>query len=129
MSDSPPFNLGRRERQIMDIVYAKGQASVAEVLKALPDPPSYSATRAMLNLLEEKGHLRHKEVGRKFVYQPTLPREKARRSAVQNLLHTFFGGSVGEAVATMIEQDKKSLTLEDLDRLARLIDEAKKEGR
>ncbi len=129
MSDSAPFNLGRRERQIMEIVYAKGRASVAEVLEALPDPPSYSATRAMLNLLEEKGHLRHKEVGRKFVYQPTLPREKARRSAVQNLLHTFFGGSVGEAVATMIEQDKKNLTPEDLDRLARLIAEAKKEGR
>jgi predicted transcriptional regulator len=129
MSDSAPFKLGRRERQIMEILYAKGQARVAEVLEALPDPPSYSATRAMLNLLEEKGHLRHTEAGRKFVYQPTLPREKARRSAVQNLLHTFFGGSVSEAVATMIEQDKQNLTADDLDRLARLIAEAKKEGR
>jgi len=129
MSDPTLLNLGRRERQIMDIVYAKGQATVTEVLEALPDPPSYSATRAMLNLLEEKGHLRHTEAGRKFVYQPTVPREKARRSAVHNLLHTFFGGSVSEAVATMIEQDRKNLTPEDLDRLARLIDEAKKEGR
>lgn len=129
MAEQNPLDLGRRERQIMDVVYAKGQASVGEVLAALPDPPSYSAIRAMLNMLEEKGHLRHKEDGRKFVYLPTVPREKARRSAVKRLLHTFFGGSVSEAVASMIEMDKKKLSHEDLDRLARLIDEARKEGR
>ena len=129
MVEQPPLGLGRRERQIMDVVYARERASVAEVLAALPDPPSYSAVRAMMNILEEKGHLRHTEDGRKFVYLPTVPREKARRSALRNLLHTFFGGSVSEAVASMIELDKKKLSPEELERLGRLIEEAKKEGR
>lgn len=127
MSNPAPLDLGRRERQIMEIVYAKGQASVSDVLGALPDPPSYSAVRAMLNLLEEKGHLRRKASGRKFLYIPTVPRAKARRAAIRNLLQTFFGGSANEAIASMIEQEK--LSGEDLDRLSRLIEDAKKEGR
>lgn len=129
MADHAPLDLGRRERQIMEIVYARGEASVADVLAALPDPPSYSAVRAMLNLLEEKGRLRHREVGRKFVYLPTVPPEKARRSALKSLLQTFFGGSVTQAVASLIELDKDKLSAADLERLARLIEDAKKEGR
>lgn len=129
MADQLPLDVGRRERQIMEVVYARGQASVAEVLAALPDPPSYSAVRAMLNMLEEKGHLRHKEQGRKFIYLPTVPRAQASRSAIKNLLQTFFGGSVSEAVASMIELDRKQLSDEDLERLARLIEDARKEGR
>ncbi|MEN6625138.1 MAG: BlaI/MecI/CopY family transcriptional regulator [Candidatus Sumerlaeia bacterium] len=127
MTNPAPLDLGRRERQIMEIVYAKGQASVSDVLDALPDPPSYSAVRAMLNLLEEKGHLRRKASGRKFLYIPTVPRAKARRAAIRNLLQTFFGGSVGEAIASMIEQE--NLSGDDLDRLSELIDHARKEGR
>lgn len=127
MTNPTPLDLGRRERQIMEIVYAKGEASVTDVLEALADPPSYSAVRAMLNLLEEKGHLRRKAAGRKFLYIPTVPRNKARRVAIRNLLHTFFGGSVNEAIASMIDQEK--LSHDDLDRLSKLIDAAKKEGR
>lgn len=129
MADHAPLGLGRRERQIMEVVYARGEASVADVLAALPDPPSYSAVRAMLNLLEEKGRLTHKEVGRKFVYLPTIAPEKARRSALQSLLQTFFGGSVTQAVASLIELDRGQLSAEELERLARLIEDAKKEGR
>ena len=129
MPNHPPLHLGRRERQIMEVIYAKGEASVADVLAALPDPPTYSSVRAMLRLLEEKGHLRHKEVGRKFVYSPTLGRDKARRSALRNLLATFFSGSVTQAVASLIELDPKQMSDEDLKRLSRLIKEAKKEGR
>ena len=129
MPDKAPLDLGRRERQIMEILYARGEATVAEVLAALPDPPSYSAVRAMLNLLEAKGHLRHTERGRKFLYAPTLPRNKARRSALKGLLQTFFGGSVTQAVASLIELDKSNLSNGDLDRLRNLIEQARKEGR
>ena len=122
-------DLGRRERQIMEAVYARGEASVGDVLAALPDPPSYSAVRAMLNLLEEKGRLRHREDGRKFVYLPVIPREKARRSAIKNLLSTFFGGSVSEAVASLIEHDKERLTAAELEALEQLIKSARKGGR
>jgi len=124
-----PLDLGRRERQIMEAVYARGQASVSDVLEALADPPSYSAVRAMLNLLEEKGHLRRKKTGRKFVYLPTVPLERARRSALRNLLNTFFSGSATQAVASLIELENKRLSPEDLERLSRLVDEAKEEGR
>lgn len=129
MPQGAPLDLGRRERQIMEIVYAAGSASVSDVVKALDNPPSYSAVRAMMNILEEKGHLRHKEAGRKFVYLPTVPRAQASRSALKNLLHTFFGGSVSRAVASLIELDREELTPEELDRLGRLIESAKKEGR
>lgn len=124
----PSFqSLGRRERQIMEAVYARGEASVNDVLAALPDPPSYSAVRAMLNFLEQKGHLRHKEEGRKYIYLPTAPIDKARRSALKNMLHTFFGGSITQAVASLIELDKDKLSREELDRLSSLIKDAHKE--
>lgn len=129
MPESAPLDLGRRERQIMEVVYARGQATVSEVLEALPDPPSYSAVRAMLNVLEEKGHLRHKEEGRRFIYLPTVPRGRARRSALRRLVETFFGGSAGEAAASLLEMEKERLTADDLDRLSALIEEARREGR
>lgn len=129
MADRFHLNLGRRERQIMEVVYQRGQASVAEVRAALPDPPSYSAVRTMLNLLEEKGHLRHKEDGRRFIYLPVVTAEKARRSALRNLLQTFFGGSVAQAVNSLLDLDKQKMTKEELDRLAQTIEQARKEGR
>ncbi len=122
-------NLSRRERQIMDIIYQLGQATAAEVLENLPDPPSYSAVRAMLKILEDKGHLRHKQQGPRYVFLPKVSREKAKRSAVQHLLQTFFDGSAESAVATLLDVSRSDLSNADLDRLNSLISEAKKEGR
>ena len=120
-------HLSRRERQIMDVVYQRGRATAAEVLDALPDPPSYSAVRALLRVLEEKGHLRHRRDGARYVYLPTVPRETARRSALARVVRTFFGGSTEETVAALIDQS--SLSDADLDRLQDLIDRARQEGR
>ena len=111
----------------MDVIYARGQASVGEVLADLPDPPSYSAVRAMMNLLKDKGQLKHREVGRKYIYYPALPRDKARRTALKNLLHTFFDGSVEQAVASMLDLGEKHLSDLDLDRLSELIERAREE--
>ena len=122
-------NLSRRERQIMDIIYRFGQATAAEVLENLPDPPSYSAVRAMLKILEDKGHLRHKQQGPRYVFLPKVSREKAKRSAVKHLLQTFFDGSAASAVATLLDVSRSDLSNADLDRLNRLISQAKKEGR
>ena len=122
-------NLSRRERQIMDIIYQLGQATAAEVLENLPDPPSYSAVRAMLKILEDKGHLRHKQQGPRYVFLPKLSREKAKRSAVKHLLQTFFDGSAESAVATLLDVSRSDLSNADLDRLNSLISQAKKEGR
>lgn len=120
-------HLSRRERQIMDVVYQRGRATAAEVLDALPDPPSYSAVRALLRVLEEKGHLRHRRDGARYVFLPTVPRETARRSALARVVQTFFGGSTEAAVAALIDQSSLSDT--DLDRLRDLIDRARQEGR
>ncbi len=122
-------NLSRRERQIMDIIYRFGQATAAEVLDNLPDPPGYSAVRAMLKILEDKGHLRHKQQGPRYVFLPKVSREKAKRSAVKHLLQTFFDGSAASAVATLLDVSRSDLSNADLDRLNRLISQAKKEGR
>jgi len=122
-------NLSRRERQIMDIIYQLGQATAAEVMENLPDPPSYSAVRAMLKILEDKGHLRHKQQGPRYVFLPTVSREKAKRSAVKHLLQTFFDGSAESAVATLLDVSRSDLSNADLDRLNSLISQAKKEGR
>ena len=121
--------LSRRERQIMDILYQRGRASAAEVLASLPNPPSYSAVRAMLRVLEEKGHARHEEQGLKYVFVPTVPRERAKRSAMKHLLDTFFNGSAEQAVAALLDDSSTSLTGEELDRMAELIAKAKKEGK
>src|SRR5436190_21527213 len=101
MPKHPHVHLSRRERQIMDIIYKLGQASAADVLENMADPPSYSAVRAMLRLLEEKGYLKHDTDGQRYVFVPTLNREKARKSALQQMLQTFFDGSTEEAVATL----------------------------
>ena len=122
-------NLSRRERQIMDIIYQRGQATAAEVLENLPDPPGYSAVRAMLKILEDKGHLRHKQQGPRYVFLPKVSREKAKRSAVKHLLQTFFDGSAASAVATLLDVSRSDLSNADLDRLNSLISQAKKEGR
>lgn len=121
-------NLSRRERQIMDILYRMGQATAAEVQKNLPDPPSYSAVRAMLRVLEEKGHLKHTQQGPRYVFSPTIPRDKATKSALKHLLNTFFDGSMEQAVAALLSMSQKNLSEEELDRLSRLIDQARKEG-
>jgi BlaI family transcriptional regulator, penicillinase repressor len=125
---SPPNDtLSRRERQIMDIIYARGQATAAEVTAALPDPPSYSAVRALLRILEQKGHLRHQEDGPRYVFLPTVPRERARKSALRNLVKTFFNGSPAQAAAALIDQ--ADLSPEDFARLEAVIEKARKEGR
>lgn len=119
--------LSRRERQIMDIVYARGQATAAEVAEALPDPPSYSAVRALLRILEQKGHLRHEADGPRYVFLPTVPRDRARRSAMKNLVRTFFDGSAAQAAAALL--DTARLSDDDVTRLSALIERARKEGR
>jgi predicted transcriptional regulator len=129
MTKPSPSHLSRRERQIMDIIYRLGQATAAEVLDQLPSPPSYSAVRAMLRILEEKGHLRHEEQGPRYVYLPTLPREKARFSALKQVVQTFFEGSTEQAVAALLGMSSTQLSDEELGRLANLIDQARKEGR
>lgn len=125
MSTTDP--LSRRERQILDILYAKGVASAAEVQESLPDPPSYSAVRALLRILEEKGHARHETRGQRYVYLPTEPRESARSSALSRIVTTFFDGSAAQAAAALV--DSGSLSDEDLNKLSSLIERARKEGR
>ena len=123
-----PNDLGRRERQIMDAVYRLGEASVAQVLGELADPPSYSAVRTMIRLLESKGLLKHRRVGTKYVYRPTRSRQTASRSALKRVLETFFAGSAADAVAAILDVSTEPLTDNDLDRLHGLIEQAKKEG-
>ena len=122
-------DLSRRERQIMDIVFRKGSATASEVRESLPDPPSYSAVRAMLRILEEKGHLRHEQDGPRYVFHATLSVEAARRSALRRMLQTFFDNSLEEAVATLLDVESSNVTEEELERLARMIETARKEGR
>lgn len=119
--------LSRRERQIMDIIYARGQATAAEVTAALADPPSYSAVRALLRILEQKGHLRHQQDGPRYVFLPTVSRDRARKSALRSLVRTFFDGSSAQAAAALIDQS--DLSDADFKRLADAIDRARKEGR
>ena len=121
--------LSRRERQIMDIIYQMGSATAAEIMEKLPDPPSYSAVRALLKVLEVKGHLKHRQDGPRYVFSPKQSREKAKRSALQHMLQTFFDGSTEEAVATLLDVSKSEMTDNDLDRLKGLIETAKQEGR
>jgi BlaI family penicillinase repressor len=121
--------LSRRERQIMDILYRKGRATAAEVLEGLPDPPSYSAVRALLRILEGKGHVRHESSEGKYVFIPTTRRASAKRSAIRHLLKTFFDDSPGDAVAALLDASSARLSDEELDRLARLIEKAREGGR
>ena len=121
--------LSRRERQIMDVVYRLGKASVTDVLDRLPDPPSYSAVRALMRILEEKGHLSHEQDGPRYVYLPTVPRDAAQASALTHLVRTFFGGSAEAAVAALLELPENGLSGGELDRLSRLIEDARTQGR
>lgn len=129
MSRTPPDALSRRERQIMDIVYAQGEASAAEVRAALPDPPSYSAVRALLAILVDKGRLKHRSEQGRYIYSPTRRRAQAGRSALRRVLNTFFEGSIEKAVAALLQGADAGLTQEDLKRLGQLIQQAQKEGR
>lgn len=129
MSKETNTPLSRREREIMDVIYRAGRATAAEVLDQLSDPPSYSAVRALLRVLEEKGHLRHEEDGPRYVFLPTVPVERARQSALRQILHTFFDGSREQAVAALLDLSSTRLSDAELDRLGRLIADAKKEGR
>jgi predicted transcriptional regulator len=121
-------DLSRRERQILDILFKTGRASAAEVQAALPDPPSYSAVRALLRILEEKGHVRHEQVGPRYVYAPTLPRNNAQRSALRHILQTFFNGSAEQAISALLDDQSTRLSTAELDRLANLIDHARQSG-
>lgn len=120
--------LSRRERQIIDILYAQGRATAAEVQAHLPDPPSYSAVRAMLRILEEKGHVRHEQDGPRYVYLPTVARESAKRSAMQHMLQTFFNGSAEQAISALLDDSSSKLSDAELDRLARMIEHARRSG-
>jgi predicted transcriptional regulator len=124
-----PTDLSRRERQVMDAVYRAGEATVSEVLDVLPDPPSYSAVRALMRILETKGHLAHRQDGPRYVYRPTVPREAASETALQRLLTTFFGGSVERTVATLLDLEAENLSDEELDRLADLVVAAREKER
>ena len=121
--------LSRRERQIMDILYQGGKLSAAAVREAMPDAPSYSAVRAMLRVLEEKGHVKHQEEGLKYIYAPVVARDKAKRSAVKHVMETFFNGSAEQIVAALLDVSSTSLTRDELDRMSELIEKAKKEGK
>jgi BlaI family transcriptional regulator, penicillinase repressor len=122
-------NLSRRERQIMDILFSRGRASASEIQQAMADAPGYSAVRATLRILEEKGQVRHQEENLKYMYMPTVAREKATRSAVEHLLETFFDGSPEKAVVALLDGSASKLSSEELDRIADLIEKARKEGR
>ena len=129
MKRSPYLDLGRRERQIMDVAYRLGRAAVSEVVDQLADPPSYSSVRAMMGKLEEKGHLGHEQDGQRYVYFPRHPREEATTSALRRVLTTFFNGSPSKAVAAVLDISGEKVTNEELDQLAKLIENARRRGR
>lgn len=122
-------NLSRRERQIMDVLYRRGSATAAEVQQNIPDAPSYSAVRALLRILEEKGHIKHSYDGPRYVYAPIISRPVAQKSALKQLVKTFFDGSTSNAVAALLDMSGKELSENELDRLARIVEDAKNEGK
>jgi len=122
-------HLSRRERQIMDILHVRREATAAEVLAALPDPPSYSAVRALLRILEEKGHARHRREGARYVYMPRVSRLNASRSALKRVVSTFFQGSTAQAVAALLETADTALSDTELEKLQQIIKQTRKEGR
>jgi predicted transcriptional regulator len=125
---SDPAGLTRRERQIMDILYKRGRATATEVMEELPGNPHYSTVRTQLRVLEEKGHVTHEEVGLRYIYVPALPRRAARKSALRHLVDTFFDGSAEQVVAAVLGGEGARLSDEELDRIAELVEKAKKEG-
>lgn len=121
--------LTRREREIMDILYRLGRASAQEVLNEMAEPPSYSAVRALLRLLEERGHVKHVEDGARYVYLPAVTRSEARRKALSHVVATFFGGSVEQAMLTLVESSRSKLSASELERLSEIVERAKLEGK
>ena len=121
--------LSRRERECLDVIFQRGEATVAEVMEHLADPPSYSAVRATLNVLVEKGHAQHRQDGPRYVYLPTISADTARSAAVKHLVTTFFGGSAEDAAVALLELSDTKVSRETLDRLTRTIQAARKEGR
>jgi predicted transcriptional regulator len=121
--------LSRRERQIMNVLFRRGEGTVADVMDEMPDPPSYSAGRAMLRTLEDKGHVKHHEDGPRYVYTPTVAKESERQNAVEHLVKTFFDGSTAQAVAALLDGSARALTKEERARLTALIRRASEEGR
>ena len=128
MTRDTHHDLSRRERQIVDILYARGKATAAEVQTALPEPPSYSAVRAMLRILEDKGHVKHEQDGPRYVYVPTVGRDNAKRSALHHVLKTFFDGSTEQAISALLDESAAKLSDAELDRLAQMIDQARTTG-
>ena len=129
MKKPSPSTLTRREREIMDILYRRGRATAAEVLEDMTNPPTYSAVRALLRILEDEGHIKHVQDGPRYVYLPAVARSDARKSALSHVVTTFFDGSVEQVVATLVESSRSKLSRDELERLAQLIEKAKKEGR
>lgn len=121
--------LSRREREILNVLYRKGRATAAEVQEEMADPPSYSAVRAMLRILEDKGHAMHEQDGPRYVYLPAVSRERAKRSALRHLLSTFFENSPEQAISALLGDASSKLSPEDLDRISALVEKARKEGR
>jgi predicted transcriptional regulator len=121
--------LTRREREIMDILYRLGRASAQEVLNGMAEPPSYSAVRALLRLLEERGHVKHVEDGTRYVYLPAVTRSEARKKALSHVVATFFGGSVEQAMLTLVESSRSKLSTDELERLSEIVERAKMEGK
>jgi predicted transcriptional regulator len=121
--------LSRRERQILEILYQRGKAAASEVREAMEDAPSYSAVRTLLGVLEEKGHIKHRAEGLRYVYTPVIGREKAKRTAVKHLLDTYFNGSPEQIVAALLDVSSTHLTREELDRMTEMIEKAKREGK
>lgn len=128
MSGSLHESLSRRERQIMDALFKRGQATAAQVMDDIAEPPSYSAVRAMLRILVDKGHLQYSKVGTRYIYKPTVSQKKAKKSAMSHVLKTFFGGSVSQAMAALLDMSDE-ISKEELERLSGLIENAKKEDR
>ena len=122
-------DLSRRERQVLDVLYLVGRATCAEVQKAMTDPPSYSAVRTFLRILEDKKLVRHEQDGARYVYIPTVERERASRSALRHVLNTFFGGSVTQAISALLDEDSKHLSEKDWQRLSVMIEQARKEDK
>ncbi len=127
MARTPATRLSRRERQIMDVLYRAGRATAAEVQAGMPDAPSYSAVRTMLRILEEKGHVRHEPDGPRYVYIPTVARDRARRSALKHVVNTFFEGSASQVMAALFELSPRDLGDDEIARLRHLIDNAKQQ--
>lgn len=121
-------DLSRRERQIMDIIYERRRATAAEVMEALPNPPSYSSVRTLLRILEVKGHLKHQKEGARYVYMATHPRQSAARSALKQVLRTFFDGSVEKAVAALLSDSDVQISDAEWERLAQMIEQEKDKG-